>query len=161
MHYKHFFGEIPGFAWNLCTVGEASTVKIKTDTTPKLEGHSVHSLFVGYSLTHPTGCYSMYDLKTPWVHIMCDVVWLHCMFYQKTNSGGESNMGHVHIGNWSHAMKGVVRYIEVGEGISEEEDHVLQEICSPTNDPNELEDQPVGNDIIEEEKSAVENKWPY
>ena len=82
-----FFGEIPGFAWNLCTVGEASTVNIKTDTTPKLEGHSVHCLFVGYSLTHPTGCYSMYDLKTHWVHIMCDVVWLHCMFYQKTNSG--------------------------------------------------------------------------
>ena len=54
--YKQFFGEMPGFTQNLHTVGEVGTVKIKTDTTPKLENCSVHCLFVGYSLTHPTGC---------------------------------------------------------------------------------------------------------
>ena len=62
---------MPGFAWDLCTVGEASTAKIKTDTTPKLEDHGVHCLFVGYSLTHPTGCYRMYDPKMHRMHITC------------------------------------------------------------------------------------------
>ena len=51
-HTTNIFWRNDGFAWNLHTVGEASTVKIKTDTTPKLEDCGVHCLFVGYSLTH-------------------------------------------------------------------------------------------------------------
>ena len=86
--YIHFFGETPGFAWNLHTVGEGGTVKIKTHITPKLEDHGVHCLFVGYSLTHPTGCYSMYDPKMHRVHISCNVVGLHWMFYHKENIVG-------------------------------------------------------------------------
>ena len=39
--YKHFLRETLGFAQNLHTVGEARTVKIKTDTTPKSDNHSV------------------------------------------------------------------------------------------------------------------------
>ena len=107
LHYSHFFGETPGFAWNLCTVGEVGTVEIKTDTTPKLEDHSVHCLFVGYSLTHPTRCYRMYDLKMHMVHISHDVVWLHWMFYWKTNTVGELNTHHISIGNWSSKAQGV------------------------------------------------------
>ena len=45
------------FMCSLHTVGEAGTVKINTDTTPKLEDRGVHCLFVGYSLTHPNECY--------------------------------------------------------------------------------------------------------
>ena len=95
---------MPGFASNFCTVGEASTVKIKTDTTPKLEDHSVHCLFVGYSLTHPTGCYRMYDLKSQRVYIMHDVVWLHQMIYWKTNSVGSYiwTTGVLEIGHEKH-----------------------------------------------------------
>ena len=78
-----FFGEMLGFAWNLFTVGEASTVKIKTDPTPKLEDCSVLCLFVGYSLTKPNGYYQMYDQKMHRVCIMYDVVRLHQMSYQK------------------------------------------------------------------------------
>ena len=52
--YEHFFGETLRFACSLCTVGEVGTVKIKTDTTPKLEDQGVHCMFVGYSLAHPT-----------------------------------------------------------------------------------------------------------
>ena len=74
-HFKHYIGEMPGFAQNLQTVGEAGTVKIKADSTPKLEDHSVHCLFAGYSLTHPTRCYRLYDSKTHRVCISCDVVW--------------------------------------------------------------------------------------
>ena len=107
---------MPGFAQNLCTVGEPGTAKIKTDTTPKLEDCGVHCLFVGYSLTHPTGCYWMYDPKMYKVHITCDVVWLHHMFYQKTNLVGELNMDHTSVGNWLCKTQGVLRFIEVGGG---------------------------------------------
>ena len=78
-----FFGEMPRFAHSLHTVGEVGTVKIMTDTTPKLEDQGVHCMFVGYSLTHPTECYRMYDQKTHRVHVSHNVVWLHQMFYQK------------------------------------------------------------------------------
>ena len=74
---------MPAFAHSLCTVGEAGALKIKIDTTPKLEDCGVHCLFVGYSLPPPTGCYRMYDLKMHRVHTIQDVVWLHHMFYQK------------------------------------------------------------------------------
>ena len=84
--YEHFLGETLRFVHSLHTMGEADTAKIKTDTTPKLDDQAVHCLFVGYSLTDPTECYWMYDPKPYMVHISCDVVWLHQMFYQKANS---------------------------------------------------------------------------
>ena len=77
------FCDMLRFVHSLCTVGEAGTVKIKTDTTPKLEDQGVHCMFVGYSLTHPTKCYRMYDPKTHRVHVSQDIVWLHRMYYQK------------------------------------------------------------------------------
>ena len=83
---------------------------------------------------------------------MHDVVWLHHMFYQKTNSVGELNTDHISIGNWLCMPKGVSRFIEVGEGISDGEDEQLQEIHSPMNDSNELEEQPVGSNTEEEGK---------
>ena len=120
----------------------------------------MHCLFVGYSLTHATGCYWMYNPKMHRVHIMCDVVWLHHMFYQKTNSVGELNTDHISVGSWSHKTQGVLRFIEVGEGISDGENEELQEIHSCMTNSNELEDQPVGSDIEEEEKSTEENECP-
>ena len=45
--YEHFFGETLRFTCSLYMVGEAHTVKIKTDTTPKLEDQGVHCMFVG------------------------------------------------------------------------------------------------------------------
>ena len=56
---QSFLGKTPGFAYNLHTVSKGGTVKIKTGTSPKLEDHGVHCLFVGYSLTilpDATGC---------------------------------------------------------------------------------------------------------
>ena len=44
----------------------------------------------------------------------------------------------------------------MGEGISEESDEELQENNNPTNYLNDLEDQPVGNDIEEEEHTTDE-----
>ena len=91
---------------------------------------------------------------------MHDVVWLHYMFNQKTNSVRELNTDHICIGNWLCTTKVELRFIGVGEGISNEEDEEPQEIHSPTNNSNKLEDHPVANDIIEEEKSTGENEFP-
>ena len=102
----------------------------------------------------------MYDPKMHRVCIMHDVVWLHHMFYQKSNSVGELNTDHICVGNWLCMTKGVSRFIEAGEGISNEEDKEPQEIHSPTNDSDKFEDQPVGNDIVEEENSTGENECP-
>ena len=96
--YEHFFGEIMGFAHSFNMVGEAGTLKIKTDTTPKLEDWGVHYMFVGYSLEHLTGCYRMYDPKPDRVHVSCNMVWLHRMYYQKNRK--ELVMNHTTVGNW-------------------------------------------------------------
>ena len=78
--YEHFFGESPKFAHSLRTVGEAGTVKIKTDTTPKLEDCGIHCLFMAYSLSHPRSCYRMYNPKTQCVQVLRNVLCLHRMF---------------------------------------------------------------------------------
>ena len=111
---------MPWFAHSLCTVGEVGTVKIKTDTTPKLEDWGVHCMFVGYSLMHPTGCYRMYNPKTHRVCVSHNVMWLHRMFYQ--NDSKEMAMGQITVGNWFKNPQGTSRSIEVGEGISEASD---------------------------------------
>ena len=80
----------------------SGTVKIKVDTTPKVEDHGVHCLFVGYFPTHPTGCYRMYNPKMPSRH-----VWLHFMFYKKTNMEGELNTDCISVGSWLKNLQGV------------------------------------------------------
>ena len=75
----------------LHTIGEEGTVKIPSDTTPKLQDRGIHCIFVGYALNHPEGCYRMYD---PATHRVCqsrDVVLLHRMFYEKRNNNAELN----------------------------------------------------------------------
>ena len=55
--YEHVFKKKPKFAEHLHTIGEAGTVKITNDTTPKLQDHGVHCIFVGYAENHSEGCY--------------------------------------------------------------------------------------------------------
>ena len=139
---------MPGFAHNLHTVGEGSPVKIKMDTTSKIENHGVPCLFVGYSLTHTSGCYRMYDPKTHRVCISQDVLWLHHMFYQKTHTVEELKTDSISVGNWSRNPQGVLWLIEVGEGITEATKQGPEEtpmtVDDPTNNQEGLEVQPVG-----------------
>ena len=84
----------------LRTIGEAGTVKITNDTTPKLQDRRIHCIFVGYLENLLEGCYWMYD---PATHRVCqsqDVVWLHRMFYEKRNNNSELNTNNVSVGNW-------------------------------------------------------------
>ena len=81
------------------------------------------------------------------------------MLYQKTNTVGELNTDHISVGNWSSKMQGVSQFIEVGEGIPEGTEEELQENNVPMNNLNDLEDQPVGNDIEEEEHPTEEEEY--
>ena len=55
------FKKKPKFVKHLHTIGEAGTVKIMNDTTPKHQDRGVHCIFVAYAENHPEGCYQMYD----------------------------------------------------------------------------------------------------
>jgi hypothetical protein len=57
--YKHWCQEEPAWAKHLRTFGEAGTIKIKTDTTPKPYEKGVQCIFVGYSNDHAGDCYLM------------------------------------------------------------------------------------------------------
>ena len=81
------------------------------------------------------------------------------MLYQKTNTVGELNTDHISVGNWSSKMQGVSKSIEVGEGIPGGTEEQLQENNVPMNNLNDLEDQPVGNDIEQEEHPTEEEEY--
>ena len=97
--YKHVFKKKPKFVKYLHTIGEAGTVKITNDTTPKLQDHGIHCIFVGYTENHPEICYQMYDPATHRVHQSHDMVWLHRMFHEKRNNNSELNTNNVSVGN--------------------------------------------------------------
>ena len=134
-------------------MGEPGTEKIKTGTTPKLKDWGVHHLFVGYSLTHPTKCYIMYDPKTHRLHVSHNVMWLHRMIYQKNSK--EMVMGQITVGHWFKNPQGMSRFIEVGEGISEVLD---QENYSTVDTPiveNDAEEQST-EEIQENQEQSTE-----
>ena len=79
--FEHYLGKLPNFTKYLRTWGEAGTVKIKTDTSPKLNDKGVQCVFVGYDLNHPGDCYIMYNPKTDKRLISRDVIWLRRMYY--------------------------------------------------------------------------------
>ena len=96
-------------------------MKITNDTTPELQDRRIHCIFVGYAENHPEGCYRMYD---PAMHRVCqsrDVVWLHRMFYEKRNNNSELNTNNVSVGNWRNNGDGDLRFVEVGEGVIEDQ----------------------------------------
>jgi hypothetical protein len=67
----------------LGTWGKAGTVKTKTPTMAKLANHSMHCMSVGYALDHAGDVDCMWNPKTGRVHKMCDVIWLHRMYFEK------------------------------------------------------------------------------
>jgi hypothetical protein len=82
--FVHMFGKTPEWAKHLRTFGEAGTVKIKTDTTPKLHDRGVQCMFVGYAENHKGGVYRIWNPKTRKIHITRDVIFLKRMLFQTT-----------------------------------------------------------------------------
>ena len=119
--YEHVFKKKLKFVKYLHTIAEAGTVKITNDTTPKLQDRRIHCIFIGYAENHPEGCYRMYDPATRRVCQSCYVVWLHRMFYKKCNSNAELNTNNVIVGNWENYGDGDLRFVEVGEGVIEDQ----------------------------------------
>ena len=110
-------------------------------------------MFVGYSLTHPTGCYRMYDPKTHRVHVSCDMVWLHSMYYQKNSK--ELVMDQIAVGNWCKNPQGMSRFIEVGEGIPEASDQENYNIVDNPIIENDLEEQSREDDQESQEETTA------
>ena len=84
-----------------------------------------------------------------------DVVWLHHMFYQKAKNAHELNTDPITVGNWTRNMQGVLRFIEVGEGVSKGPVTENAELAQDNENSlieNKLEDQP-----IENQEAHVEN----
>ena len=144
--YEYIFKKKPKFVKYLRTIGEAGTVKITCDTTPKLQDRGIHCIFVGYALNHPEGCYRMYDPATHRVRQSRDVVWLHRMFYEKRNNNAELNTKNVSVGNWLNNGEGEHRFVEVGEGVIEDQSTTVHQ--EEVNDPGPINDEVEENNQV-------------
>jgi hypothetical protein len=96
--FFHMFGKTPEWESHLRTFGEAGTVKIKTDTTPKLHDRGVQCMFVGYAENHKGGVYRMWNPKTRKIHIRRDV------YFFETNVISD-NSGRSRCGTQRHARR--------------------------------------------------------
>ena len=148
--YEHVFKKKLKFVKYLRTIGEAGTVKITSDTTPKLQDRGIHCIFVGYSLNHPEGCYRMYDPATHRVRQSRDVVWLHRMFYEQRNNNAELNTKDVSVGNWLNNEESGHRFVQVwGGGVIEDQPATVYQ---EENDPG-----PINDELEENNGNSVDN----
>jgi hypothetical protein len=85
--YEHWCGQLPRWVNHLRTWGEAVTVKIKTDTTPKIADRGIQCMFVGHAKEHDGDCYAMWYAKTNKIYWSRDVIWLRKMYYPTTVPG--------------------------------------------------------------------------
>ena len=67
-HVKRWSGQKTKYVLNLCTWGEAGTVKVKMQMTGKLADHGVQCMMVGYAKDHKGDVYHMWDLLTNGIH---------------------------------------------------------------------------------------------
>ena len=77
------FGQNPRWVKHLRLFGESGTVKIVTNTSPKLSDKGVQCMMVGYAENHDGDVYRMWNPVTRWVHVTRDVIWLRQMMFQK------------------------------------------------------------------------------
>ena len=143
--YGHIFKKKLKFVKYLRTIGEAGTVKITSNTTHKLQDRGIHCIFVGYALNHPEGCHCMYDPATHRVRQSREVVWLYRMFYEKRNNNAELNTKNVSIGNWLNNGEGAHRFVEVVEGVIEDQPTTVHQ---EENDPDPINDELEGNNLV-------------
>jgi hypothetical protein len=85
--HAHFNGYNSKCRKFLRTWGEAGTVKVKTDTTPKITDRGVLCMFVGYADDHDGDVYRMWSPKTERIHITRDVIWMKQMMFTKEVDG--------------------------------------------------------------------------
>jgi hypothetical protein len=125
--YFHWCGENPKFTSYLCVWGEAGTVKIITNKTPKSANRGIPCVFVGYVLGHLGDTYRMWNPDTDGVHQTRDVIWRQQMYYKLV----EKQASYITIKEDSHqATKNMTITAEEGNKSDE-------------SDPDEVEVGPV------------------
>jgi hypothetical protein len=77
--YEHWCGRMPKWVKHLRTWGKSGTVKIKSDTTPKIADRGIQCMFVGHSADHDGDCYEMWYPKTNRIYTTRDVIRLNRM----------------------------------------------------------------------------------
>jgi hypothetical protein len=81
--YEHWNGKVPKWMKHMRTWGESGTVKVKTDTTPKIADRGLQCMFVGYSKDHDGDCYEMWYPQTNRIYTTRDVIWIKRMYYSE------------------------------------------------------------------------------
>jgi hypothetical protein len=76
MPYVHWCSKNPKLASHLRTWGEASIVKTKTRTTPKMVDCGVQCMMIGYATGYEGDGYHMWDPMTNGIHKTRDVIWM-------------------------------------------------------------------------------------
>ena len=79
---ESFMGELPKFAKNLKTFGEAVVIKIKSDNWPAVRDRSVTCFMAGYCLQHTGDTYKMYNPLENVLYDTRDIIWLKRMFFR-------------------------------------------------------------------------------
>jgi len=67
----------PGIVWTFRKMGI-----MKCGKNGKLGDWGMPKVFVGYVKNHPSNCYRMWNAASIKVTESCDVIWLHCLYYQ-------------------------------------------------------------------------------
>ena len=81
----------------------------------------------------------MYGPVTHRVRQSRDVVWLHRMFYEKRNNTAELNTNNVSVGNWRSNGDGDLQFVEVGEGVIEDQSTTVHQ--EEENNPVSINDK--------------------
>jgi Reverse transcriptase (RNA-dependent DNA polymerase)/Zinc knuckle len=81
--YGHWENENPKYLKYLRTWGEAGVVKLRDRNYTKLDDRGYTCMFVGYSQSHSSDTYRMWDPRSKRVHITRDIRWLKKMYFQE------------------------------------------------------------------------------
>jgi Reverse transcriptase (RNA-dependent DNA polymerase) len=81
--YEHWCGRLSKWVNHLRIWGEAGTVKMKTDTTPKIADRGIKCMFVGHARNHDGDCYEMWNPSTNKIYVTRDVIWLNRMYFDE------------------------------------------------------------------------------
>ena len=75
---------MPLWTKNLCTYGEAGTVK--EGKRGKVFDRGVTMMFIGYNQENCENCFRMFDPKSSRVTLTRDIIWLGWMYFPRRNA---------------------------------------------------------------------------
>jgi hypothetical protein len=120
--YEHWNGKVPKWVKHMRTWGESGTVKVKTDTTPKIADRGIQCM---YSNDHDGDCYEMWYPQTNRIYTTRDVIWIKRMYYSEDKIMLEAAANVVQIENVG--MEEVNAKEEEKEGKNDEQPAVTED----------------------------------